>query len=75
MRIAGLIPKATNTHSEYVIRIAFPIQQWLHELASMLLYMYIARLVLLFRLLDFNLLICHLSAPETPHLSVTYSLL
>jgi len=29
MRIAGCIPKATDTHSEYVIRIAFPLQQWL----------------------------------------------
>jgi hypothetical protein len=24
-----LIPKATNTHSEYVILTAFPLQQWL----------------------------------------------
>jgi len=31
MRIACLIPKATNTHSEYVIPIAFPLQQRLHE--------------------------------------------
>ena len=30
------IPKATNTHLEYVILIAFPLQQWLHDLASML---------------------------------------
>ena len=28
--------KATNTHSEYVIRIAFPLQQWLRERASVL---------------------------------------
>jgi len=34
MRIACLIPKATNRHSEYVILIAFPQQQWLHERAS-----------------------------------------
>jgi len=27
MRIACWIPKATNTHSEYVILIAFPLQQ------------------------------------------------
>ena len=27
MRIASWIPKATNTHSEYVILIAFPLQQ------------------------------------------------
>ena len=30
MRIACCIPKATNTHSEYVILIAFTLQQWLH---------------------------------------------
>jgi len=30
------MPKATNTHSEYVIRIDFPLQQWLHESVSML---------------------------------------
>ena len=34
------IPKATNTHSQYVILIAFPLQQWLHERASMLRYTY-----------------------------------
>jgi hypothetical protein len=31
MRIACWITKATNTHSEYAILIAFPLQQWLHE--------------------------------------------
>jgi len=46
MRIAFWIIKATNTHSQYVILIAFPLQQWLHERASMLRYMYIACLVL-----------------------------
>jgi hypothetical protein len=30
MRIACWIPKGTNAHSEYVILIAFPQQQWLH---------------------------------------------
>jgi hypothetical protein len=38
MRIACWIPKATNAHSEYEIRIAFQQQQWLHERASMLCY-------------------------------------
>jgi len=42
MRIACCIRKATNTHSDYVIIIAFPQQQWLHERASMLRYTYIA---------------------------------
>jgi len=39
-RISRRIPKATNAHSEYVILIAFPLQQWLHER-----YTYIACLV------------------------------
>jgi hypothetical protein len=45
MRIACWITKATNTHSEYVILIAFPLQQWLHERVSMLRYTYIACIV------------------------------
>jgi len=32
---ASWITKATNTHSEYVILIAFPLQQWLRERALM----------------------------------------
>ena len=31
MSIARWIPRATNTHSEYVTFIAFQLQQWLHE--------------------------------------------
>ena len=42
MRIAYWVPKATNTHSQYVILIAFSLQQWLHEQALMLRYTYIA---------------------------------
>ena len=45
IRIAYWLPKATNTLSEYVILIAFPLEQWLHERASLLRYMYIACLV------------------------------
>jgi hypothetical protein len=40
--IACWIPKATNTHSQYVILTAFQLQQWLHERTSMLRYIYIA---------------------------------
>jgi hypothetical protein len=40
-RIACWIPKTTNTHSQYVILIAFPLQQWLYERAPMLHYKYI----------------------------------
>ena len=36
MRIACWIAKATDTHSEYVTIIAFPLQQWLHGCASLL---------------------------------------
>jgi len=36
MRIACCITKARNTHSEDVLLIALPLQQWLHERSSML---------------------------------------
>jgi hypothetical protein len=36
IRIARYVPKATNTHSQYVILIAFQQQQWLHGRVSML---------------------------------------
>jgi hypothetical protein len=42
MRSACWIMNATNTHSEYVILSAFPLQQWLYERASMLRHTYIA---------------------------------
>jgi hypothetical protein len=46
MRIACCITKATNTHLQYVIFIAFPLQHWLHERAEMLCYTSIACLVI-----------------------------
>jgi hypothetical protein len=46
MRIERCTPKATNTHSEYAILIAFPLQQLLHQSASALCYTYIAYLVI-----------------------------
>jgi hypothetical protein len=42
MSIACWIPKATNAHSQYVTLIAFPLQQWLHERASMVRYTYVS---------------------------------
>jgi len=42
MRTARFIPKATDTHSEYVLLISFQLQQFLHERASVLRYTYIA---------------------------------
>ena len=38
MRIERWVPKATYAHSEHVILIAFPLQQWLHGRASKLRY-------------------------------------
>ena len=46
MCISRWVPKAANTHSEYVMLIAFLLQRWLHELSSMLRYTYIACLIL-----------------------------
>ena len=45
MRIACWIPKATETHLEYAILIAFPLHQWLRERATMSRYTYIASIV------------------------------
>jgi len=41
MRIVCWITKATNAHPGCVILIAFPVQQWLQERASLLRYAYI----------------------------------
>ena len=45
MHIACWVTKVTHTHthSEYVILMAFPLQQWLHECSSMLCYTPIAK--------------------------------
>ena len=47
MRIACWIPKATNTHTSFVTIIAFPLQQWLQDRASLLRCTYVACLVLI----------------------------
>jgi hypothetical protein len=39
--IACWVTKAKHTHTQYVILITYPLQQWLHERASVLLYKYI----------------------------------
>jgi hypothetical protein len=48
MRIACCILQATNTFLEFVILIASPLQQWLHERASLLHYNCIACIVYLY---------------------------
>jgi len=45
MRVECWIPKATNTHSQYVILTVFPLQQWLQDRSSILHYTYVACLV------------------------------
>ena len=45
IRITCWISKATNTHSEYGVLIAFPLQKWLHERVLMLRYAYITGLI------------------------------
>jgi len=45
MRVACWILKARHIHSEFVIRIAFPFQQWFNERASLLPYTYVDCLV------------------------------
>jgi hypothetical protein len=45
MHIACWTSEATNTHSGYVIFIAFPLPKWLHVCALTLRYMHIACLV------------------------------
>jgi len=53
MRIACWIPKATDTHSQYVPLITYPLQQRLNKRPLMLLYTFIAYLAT--TLLPFNL--------------------
>jgi len=45
LRIACWINKSTNTHSQYGTLTAFPLQQQLHEISTMLRYTYIAYFV------------------------------
>jgi hypothetical protein len=66
MRIARWIPKTKNAHSEYVILIAFPLQQWLHERASTLRYTYTARRVYAVFWLTLTLTACPAPARCTP---------
>jgi hypothetical protein len=44
MRIVCWIPKATNSHSQYVLINDFPLQKFVHDCASILRYTYITSL-------------------------------
>ena len=52
MRTACWIARATDTHSEYVKLITLPMQQWLHERSSMLVYKYTVCFVQVYELHD-----------------------
>jgi hypothetical protein len=47
MCIACWIPRATNTRSDCVLSIVFPLQQWLNDRTSMLRYAYTSCVVLI----------------------------
>jgi hypothetical protein len=69
MRFACWITKATDTHSEYVILIAFPHQQWLRERAFMLRYPTLRVLSLLELFLQANTLKRRLIHHRLSHLT------
>jgi hypothetical protein len=46
-RLGFWMTKATDTHSEYVILIAFPRHQWLHEVARFIVTSYTHKLPVL----------------------------
>ena len=54
MRIAWWMSKTTNTHSDYIIFTAIPLQQWLHERASLLRYYVRCLVSLLYRFISGN---------------------
>jgi hypothetical protein len=83
MRFEFWTSKATDTHSDYEILIAFPRQQWLRERDSILRYTYIASLVL-YSIITYHIVFSlYLSLflsvsiyyflQQTPDLSSTYS--
>ena len=45
IRFTCSVPNSANKQSEYVTTIAFPLQQWLHERASMLRYITLPALI------------------------------
>ena len=54
MRTACWTPVSTDTHSEYVILTDFPLQQWLHERASLSRCTYAALLLLIYFYVSVN---------------------
>jgi hypothetical protein len=63
MHIACWISTPTDTHSEYVIRTAFPQQQWMHERPSILRYSTFFLITeILFLFLQLRIIICRMNS-------------
>jgi hypothetical protein len=74
MHIACWISKAANTLSEYVIHIFSPLQQWLHERASVLCYTYIASVVMIIFMESRTGFICCLSQTQSKSITERFIL-
>ena len=64
MRIVCWIPKAANILTEYIILIAFSLQKWLDECASMLCYAYLFILCIEFQVVCMQTKLPKLLAPD-----------
>jgi hypothetical protein len=74
MRIAFWITTATNTHSDYLKLIAFPLQQWWNECASISRKTFIACVVERNYIRTFSLFTCK-QCIETKEFSIAHGLL
>jgi hypothetical protein len=72
---AHCIFKVTNTHSEYVTLTAFPLQQWLHERASVLSYSILSLLLKIWKQLHKLYSQSVLPCCENPHNNTNCELL
>ena len=68
MRIGCWAPKATNTHSNYVLLTAFPREQWFYARATMLRYTCIDCLVSYQVLFTSSAPLCLPNAPQAINL-------
>jgi hypothetical protein len=67
MRFACRMTKVTDTHSEHVILIAFPQQQWLRERSTMIRYMYVVSLVFTLTIYTYIYIYAHTHAHTRKH--------
>ena len=59
-----ILPIATNTHSEYVILLALPLQQWLHKRASTLRFTSLSPLLHMLSTSQYSSLLLHDHEPS-----------